>query len=177
MSIVTSMTNKKKFRIKISMLLTIFFTFSITLIITFLVISLDYDGMVKKSKHNINSKDNNDDVTIFKRVEVTTAQTITNDNLDKSSIHDNVTYVNTNKPYWPIHQYDKYNMQFKLHFIHVPKCGGTTMTSILRQMMCDMNSTANVDCCTNPGFCDHRANRKCAAIRGCINHIPNRYCN
>lgn len=61
-----------------------------------------------------------------------------------------------------------------LHFIHVPKCGGTSMTAILRQMACSMNTTKNEDCCTNPGFCDWHAKRRCKAIKGCTDHFPNR---
>jgi len=43
-----------------------------------------------------------------------------------------------------------------IHFIHIPKCGGTTMTIILRQMQCVRDPLKNVDCCTNPG----KANRQ-----------------
>lgn len=39
-----------------------------------------------------------------------------------------------------------------IHFIHIPKCGGTTMTIILRQMQCNRDPAKNVDCCTNPGI-------------------------
>lgn len=61
-----------------------------------------------------------------------------------------------------------------LHFIHIPKCGGTSMTTILRQVACKMDPEKNVDCCTNPGFCDWHAFRRCSAIRGCTDHFPNR---
>ena len=61
-----------------------------------------------------------------------------------------------------------------LHFIHVPKCGGTTMTSIMRKIECVMDPVANVDCCTNPGFCDWHALRRCSAIKGCTNHFAQR---
>ena len=63
---------------------------------------------------------------------------------------------------------------FDLHFIHIPKCGGTSMTAILREVVCNVDKTRNADCCTNPGFCDWHAFRRCAAIRGCTNHIPQR---
>jgi hypothetical protein len=63
---------------------------------------------------------------------------------------------------------------FDLHFIHIPKCGGTSMTGILRQVACQNDKIRNDDCCTNPGFCDFHAHRRCASIRGCINHIPQR---
>lgn len=62
-----------------------------------------------------------------------------------------------------------------IHFIHIPKCGGTTMTVVLRQMQCTIDPVANADCCLNPGFCDFHAKRRCATIHGCTNHFPNRY--
>ena len=62
-----------------------------------------------------------------------------------------------------------------LHFIHVPKCGGTSMTAVLRQIVCAIDNVTNSDCCTNPGFCDWWAHRRCAAIRGCTDHFPQRY--
>ena len=60
------------------------------------------------------------------------------------------------------------------HFIHIPKCGGTSMTAILRDMACHIDPERNVDCCTNPGFCDWHAFRRCTAIKGCTDHFPNR---
>eukprot|EP01031_Cornospumella_fuschlensis_P029281 gene29281-35350_t len=62
----------------------------------------------------------------------------------------------------------------EIHFIHIPKCGGTTMTAVLRHLMCNVDEAKNKDCCTNPGFCDWHAFRRCASIKGCINHFPNR---
>lgn len=59
-----------------------------------------------------------------------------------------------------------------LHFIHIPKCGGTSMTSILRQVACGLDSERNEDCCTNPGYCNLPAHRGCASILGCVSHIP-----
>jgi hypothetical protein len=64
---------------------------------------------------------------------------------------------------------------YKIHHIHIPKCGGTSMTTILRAVMCLVDPIKNADCCLNPGFCDHFAQRKCSVIKGCINHFPNRY--
>jgi len=61
---------------------------------------------------------------------------------------------------------------FDMHFIHIPKCGGTSMTTILRQVACELDKERNEDCCTNPGFCDFHTKRRCSAIKGCINHIP-----
>lgn len=61
-----------------------------------------------------------------------------------------------------------------LHFIHIPKCGGTSMTAVLRQVACELNKGKNVDCCTNEGFCDWHAHRRCAAIKGCTDHFPQR---
>ena len=66
---------------------------------------------------------------------------------------------------------------FDFHFIHIPKCGGTSMTAVLREVACNIDPERNSDCCTNPGFCDWHAFRRCASIRGCINHIPQRYCS
>ena len=62
----------------------------------------------------------------------------------------------------------------KIHFIHIPKCGGTTMTTLLRQIQCAADPIRNSDCCLNPGFCDWHAHRRCSTIMGCINHFPNR---
>lgn len=61
----------------------------------------------------------------------------------------------------------------EMHFIHIPKCGGTTMTAVLRQFQCQRDPERNKDCCTNPGFCDWHAMRRCSTIKGCINHFPN----
>ena len=61
-----------------------------------------------------------------------------------------------------------------LHFIHIPKCGGTSMTAVLRQVACELNKDKNVDCCTNQGFCDWHAHRRCSAIKGCTDHFPQR---
>lgn len=61
------------------------------------------------------------------------------------------------------------------HFVHIPKCGGTSMTAILREVACSLDPERNIDCCTNPGFCDYHALRRCASIKGCINHFPQRY--
>eukprot|EP00605_Chrysophyceae_sp_TOSAG23-4_P001751 GSChrysophyteH1.ASY1.ANO1.1938.1 assembled CDS len=69
---------------------------------------------------------------------------------------------------------EKQRGAFDIHFIHIPKCGGTSMTAILRQVACQLDQVRNEDCCTNPGFCDWHAHRRCASIRGCINHIPQR---
>jgi hypothetical protein len=60
-----------------------------------------------------------------------------------------------------------------IHFIHIPKCGGTSMTAILRQLQCHHNPIRNQDCCKNPGFCDWHAFQRCASIKGCVNHFPN----
>jgi len=66
------------------------------------------------------------------------------------------------------------NFSVGLHFIHIPKCGGTSMTSLLRKVSCQINPNLNNDCCINPGFCDWHAKRRCNFIKGCINHFPQR---
>jgi hypothetical protein len=68
----------------------------------------------------------------------------------------------------------KHDGLYQIHFIHIPKCGGTSMTTVLREMMCSIDPIHNIDCCTNPGFCDYQSGRKCSVIKGCINHFPNR---
>jgi hypothetical protein len=69
------------------------------------------------------------------------------------------------------------NMNFpdQIHFIHIPKCGGTSMTAILRQVQCNNDLIKHADCCINPGFCDWHAFRRCESIKGCINHFPQRF--
>ena len=67
---------------------------------------------------------------------------------------------------------------YRGHFVHVPKCGGTAMSSVLRRMMCVKNAPAvgnetrpyEVDCC-KPGSCDPPG-RKCDALYGCSGHSP-----
>lgn len=51
----------------------------------------------------------------------------------------------------PLEPYDKKQGAYDIHFIHIPKCGGTSMTAILRDVACTINPTRNKDCCTNPG--------------------------
>lgn len=63
----------------------------------------------------------------------------------------------------------------EFHFVHIPKCGGTSMTAVLREIACYLNPYGHKDCCTNPGFCDFHAFRRCQVIKGCINHFPQRY--
>lgn len=60
----------------------------------------------------------------------------------------------------------------RLHFVHVPKAGGTSMNILLRQLMCEKDSIANKDCCV-PGVCYKK--RRCDVMVGCYGHIPNRY--
>lgn len=64
------------------------------------------------------------------------------------------------------------NTEMQYHFVHIPKCGGTSMTAVLREIACHMDPEGNADCCLNPGFCDWHAMRRCAVIKGCINHFP-----
>jgi len=63
----------------------------------------------------------------------------------------------------------------KMLFIHVPKCGGTAFTSLLRKIQCHRNSTAHPDCCRNPGSCYIKGFRRCISILGCVSHFPRRY--
>ena len=60
------------------------------------------------------------------------------------------------------------------HFVHVPKAGGTAMTTVLRRMACEMNNanSHSLDCCYYPGYCDKIQNRTCMNIASCINHHP-----
>ena len=58
------------------------------------------------------------------------------------------------------------------HFVHIPKCGGTSMTTVLRELACSLDPKRNEDCCTNPGFCDWHAFRRCESIKG-IKSLPN----
>ena len=74
----------------------------------------------------------------------------------------------------PRYKVDPHSQIIDFHFVHIPKCGGTSMTAILRQMACKIDPVRNLDCCTNPGFCDYNDNKKCRSIKGCINHLPQR---
>ena len=59
----------------------------------------------------------------------------------------------------------------KAHFTHVPKCGGTALSSALRRFMCVRNGVdEEMDCC-HPGSCDNRRS-PCRAILGCTDHVP-----
>ena len=51
----------------------------------------------------------------------------------------------------PLEPFFKKNGSYDIHFIHIPKCGGTSMTSILREVACIIDPSRNNDCCTNPG--------------------------
>jgi len=66
------------------------------------------------------------------------------------------------------------NKGMQYHFVHIPKCGGTSMTAVLREVACHVDPEGNSDCCLNPGFCDWHAMRRCSVIKGCINHFPQR---
>ena len=62
----------------------------------------------------------------------------------------------------------------EMHFVHVPKCGGTSVTKVLRRMACAKNNGTEdtLDCCLRPGFCGAPEHRMCRMIMGCINHLP-----
>ncbi len=164
---------KKKTTIKLSSILIIFTIFLCGGFFAFLTIK-DNVGIVENntsiSPVKLNIIENQVDGNEIKKTDHSLLNSST---ANKPNIKPDIIF-GPNDPYWPIHQYDKYNMQQRLHFIHIPKCGGTTMTVILRMMMCDFDPIKNIDCCTNPGFCDHSAKRKCGVIRGCINHFANR---
>ena len=51
----------------------------------------------------------------------------------------------------PLEPFRKRNGSFDLHFIHIPKCGGTSFTAVLREVACKIDGSRNNDCCTNPG--------------------------
>ena len=51
----------------------------------------------------------------------------------------------------PLQPFSKKQGAFDMHFIHIPKCGGTSMTAILRDVACRIDQGRNNDCCTNPG--------------------------
>lgn len=63
-------------------------------------------------------------------------------------------------------------------FVHMPKCGGTALTTVLRRMGCEANRAefyaATKDCCANPGFCQRAKGRQrtCQALLGCYGHQP-----
>ena len=59
----------------------------------------------------------------------------------------------------------------RLHFVHVPKAGGTSFNILLRQMMCERDPEENRDCC-EPGICYKK--RRCDVMVGCYGHLPNR---
>ncbi|GMI59473.1 hypothetical protein ScalyP_jg4579 [Parmales sp. scaly parma] len=68
-----------------------------------------------------------------------------------------------------------------IHVVHVPKCGGTSLSSTLRRASCILSSDSEPssfplvgsDCCVNPGPCERNDQRTCDKIlTGCHNHIP-----
>lgn len=59
----------------------------------------------------------------------------------------------------------------RMHFVHVPKAGGTSLNILLRQMMCERDPEENKDCCV-PGICYKK--RRCDVMVGCYGHLPNR---
>lgn len=59
-------------------------------------------------------------------------------------------------------------------FIHIPKAGGTTFTTILRELQCLQDPKKHSDCCRNPGSCYIKVYRRCISILGCVSHHPRR---
>ena len=59
----------------------------------------------------------------------------------------------------PLQPFTKKKGAFDIHFIHVPKCGGTSLTSILREVACHIDPSRNNDCCTNPGNTEKMAEK------------------
>ena len=86
--------------------------------------------------------------------------------LDGTGISPGQGFNNRSDSLSPLKPWKKKKGAIDLHFIHIPKCGGTSMTAILRQVLCQIDPERNIDCCTNPGFCDWHAFRRCEAIRG-----------
>lgn len=67
---------------------------------------------------------------------------------------------------------NKVPMDFsRMHFVHVPKAGGTSYNILLRQLLCERDPEENKDCCV-PGICYKK--RRCDVMVGCFGHIPNR---
>ena len=115
-------------------------------------------------------------VTMTAIATVAAATAVSNNNNSSSSSSINSSPINSPniRRESPLNPWKKKKGSIDLHFIHIPKCGGTSMTGILREVLCTIDPDRNQDCCTNPGFCDYNDNRKCNAIRGCINHFANR---
>ena len=61
------------------------------------------------------------------------------------------TFVDKRLGKGPLAPFNKMKGSFDMHFIHIPKCGGTSMTTILRDVACSIDPTRNRDCCINPG--------------------------
>jgi len=62
----------------------------------------------------------------------------------------------------------------RLVFVHVPKCGGSALTAVLRRVACAANKDPTSPCCLSPGFCqrDKRKLRLCPDILNCHSHQP-----
>ncbi|KAJ1461677.1 hypothetical protein M885DRAFT_558114 [Pelagophyceae sp. CCMP2097] len=59
-------------------------------------------------------------------------------------------------------------------FVHVPKCGGTALSAVLRRLACAANGIGS-ECCVHPGFCQKGkgdVHRVCPEILGCHGHLP-----
>mmetsp|Transcript_17121 Transcript_17121/g.22207 ORF Transcript_17121/g.22207 Transcript_17121/m.22207 type:complete len:421 (+) Transcript_17121:67-1329(+) len=58
--------------------------------------------------------------------------------------------------------------------IHIPKAGGSALTTVLRRFACEANQGKANACCEPPGFCQKAKgkNRLCPVILGCHGHEP-----
>jgi len=68
----------------------------------------------------------------------------------------------------------KFNSARRIHFIHIPKTGGTSFTALMREAMCiiDGQDDPEYDCCVNPGFCEPGLHQVCKTIDNCQGHHP-----
>lgn len=109
----------------------------------------DYNILSKKSIlkviHNYTPVLNSKTSTIENKIDAKIIKKNKNET-SKSNVHLNPQRIS------PLEPYHKQKGAFDMHFIHIPKCGGTSMTAILREVACKIDPLRNDDCCTNPGI-------------------------